>query len=120
MSVYILGCDHWLQPYDLCEPMPQFQEIERQLKQRFYSIVEELIKTQNIASFGEECKRNQRTIPQALAEENGCQYVEIDMPIWKSDVGEAYRRITTRSAEKQKLADMISASSLWSRKSYPN
>lgn len=80
MTVYILGCDHWLQPYDLCEPMPEFQEIERQLKQRFYSIVEELIKTQNIASVGEECKRNQHTIPRALAKETGCEYAEIDMP----------------------------------------
>jgi hypothetical protein len=61
--------------------MPEFQKIEQQLKQKFYSIVEVLIKTQNIASVGEECKRDLRTIPQALAEENGCDYTEIDMPV---------------------------------------
>lgn len=81
MPVYILGCDHWLQPYDLCEPMPEFKEIERQLKQEFYSIVEELIKKQNIVFIGEECKQKEHTIPRALAKENGCEYAEIDMPI---------------------------------------
>ncbi len=79
--VHILGCDHYLQSYDLREFMDEFRTIERELKGRFYSIVEDLIIANRVLLIGEECKPGERTIPQVLARERGCEYVEIDMPV---------------------------------------
>jgi hypothetical protein len=77
--VYILGCDHYLQDYDLQDYTQEIRKVERALKERFYSIIEEIIRAQTITFVGEECKPAQETIPRALAAELGCKYVEIDM-----------------------------------------
>jgi len=77
--VHILGCDHYLQEYDLQDYTEEIRKIERELKERFYLITEEIIRTQAITFIGEECKPAQRTIPRALAAEHRCKYAEIDM-----------------------------------------
>jgi hypothetical protein len=78
--IFLLGCDHYLQNYDLEDLMDEVQKIEHALKEKFYEIVKDIIKTQGIHFVGEECRPQQRTIPRALAEELGCTYSEIDMP----------------------------------------
>lgn len=57
------------------------QSDEHAMKDKFYSILKELIKRHGIKFVGEECKPGQRTIPRALAEELGCTHAEIDMPL---------------------------------------
>jgi hypothetical protein len=54
--VYILGCDHYLQDYDLQDYTEEIRKIERELKERFYSITEEIIRAKAITFVGEECK----------------------------------------------------------------
>ena len=68
-----------MQEYDLQDYTEEIRKIERELKERFYLITEEIIRTQAITFIGEECKPAQRTIPRALAAEHRCKYAEIDM-----------------------------------------
>jgi len=77
--VCILGCDHYLQEYDLQDWQEEIRKIEHELKGKFYSVTEEIIRNQAIRFIGEECKPAQNTIPRKLAVELGCKYAEIDM-----------------------------------------
>jgi len=77
--VYILGCDHYLQEYELQGWQDEIRKIERQLKEKFYSVTEEIILDQAVKFIGEECKPGQNTIPRKLGTELGCKYAEIDM-----------------------------------------
>jgi hypothetical protein len=79
--LHIVGCDHYLQPYELQEFMDDVRDIEKQLKGTFYSKLEELIKNKKVAIVAEECKPNQKTIPRVLAREQNAEYIEIDMPL---------------------------------------
>src|ERR1700729_1577736 len=71
--VYLLGCDHYMQEYDLCEPTAGIQKIERELKEAFYLQIEQAVGGCNIEFIGEECSPAQRTIARAIAEERGCK-----------------------------------------------
>jgi hypothetical protein len=77
--VYILGCDHYLQEYELQDWQDEIRKIERQLKEKFYLVTEEIILNQAIKFIGEECKPGQDTIARKLAMELGRKYAEIDM-----------------------------------------
>lgn len=79
--VYILGCDHYLQNYDLTEPDEEISQIEREIKNEFYELTKEIIQTRSVRFIGEECLPGQKTIPRALAAELGCSYCEIDMAL---------------------------------------
>ena len=77
--VYILGCDHYLQEYELQDFQDEIRKIEHELKGKFYALTEEVIRTHCVKFVGEECKPGQDTIPRRLCAELGCKYAEIDM-----------------------------------------
>jgi hypothetical protein len=77
--VHILGCDHYLQEYELQDCQEEIRKIEHDLKKKFYSVIESIICDHAINFVGEECKPAQKTIPRELAAERGCKYAEIDM-----------------------------------------
>jgi hypothetical protein len=79
--VYLLGCDHYLQEYDRTESVDELWAVERQTKERFYELTKDAMESERIQFIGEECKRNQKTIPRTLATELHCSYAEIDMPV---------------------------------------
>jgi hypothetical protein len=49
--VYILGCDHYLQEYELQDWQDEIRKIERQLKEKFYSVTEKIIFASKSASW---------------------------------------------------------------------
>ena len=77
--VRILGCDHYLQEYELQDCQEEIRTIEHDLKKKFYSVIEAIICSRAINFVGEECKPTQKTIPRELAAELGRKYAEIDM-----------------------------------------
>jgi len=77
--VYVLGCDHYLQEYELQDWQEEIRKVEQELKGKFYSLTEEVMRAYAITFVGEECKPAQDTIPRRLATEIGCKYAEIDM-----------------------------------------
>jgi hypothetical protein len=77
--IYILGCDHNLQNYDLTEHDEEIAKIERLTKEKFYELTKEIVVSNEISFVGEECKQGQETIPRAIAGELACAYAEIDM-----------------------------------------
>ena len=79
--LHILGCDHYLQEYELQDCQEEIRKIEHELKKKFYSVIEEIIGGHAISFVGEECKPAQKTIPRELASERGCKYAEIDMSL---------------------------------------
>ena len=79
--VYLLGCDHYLQEYDLTEPDEEVRTVECTTKKRFYDLTSEIMQREGIQFVGEECKPGQRTIPRVVASECACSYTEIDMPL---------------------------------------
>ncbi|HVP43058.1 MAG TPA: hypothetical protein VMS96_06475 [Terriglobales bacterium] len=80
MNVFVVGLDHWLQPYDLQEYADDARREERKIKGQFYEFLDDLIKKEKISFVGEECRPGEKTIPRELARENRCEYGEIDMP----------------------------------------
>jgi hypothetical protein len=77
--VFLLGCDHYLQEYELTEPNDELRRAERESKEQFYELTKEIIRAEQIQFIGEECMPNQKTIPRVLASELGCDHAEIDM-----------------------------------------
>jgi hypothetical protein len=77
--VHILGCDHYLQEYELQDGQGEIRKIEHTLKEKFYAVTEEIIRKHATKFVGEECKPAQKTIARELAAEFGCIYAEIDM-----------------------------------------
>jgi hypothetical protein len=84
--VYILGCDHYVQHYDLTELDEEIRQIEHEVKNKFYELIKEIIQSQKIQFIGEECSPGQKTIPGTLAAELGCAYCEIDMAVAEREV----------------------------------
>jgi hypothetical protein len=79
--VYLLGCDHYLQEYDLTESIEELCVAERKGKGQFYELTKNIIEVKQIQFVGEECRCGQKTIPRALATEFRCNYAGIDMPL---------------------------------------
>lgn len=93
--VYLLGCDHYLQEYNLGESNAEVRQIEHDLKNTFYSVIERIVQTHKIDFVGEECKPTQATIARAVAIELGCSYAEIDMPAAereRNEIAKDYQR----------------------------
>lgn len=97
--VYILGSDHYLQDYELGDP-EDVRQIELNLKNGFYAIVEEIVSTHRIEFVGEECKVGQNTIPRAIAKEVGCKYAEVDMTATEREKRGIARDYERREEEK--------------------
>jgi hypothetical protein len=79
--VFLVGCDHYLQEYELTESNDELRKLERKTKEQFYELSKEIIRGEQIQFIGEECMPNQKTIPRVLASELGCNHAEIDMPL---------------------------------------
>jgi hypothetical protein len=79
--VFLLGCNHYLQYYDLMETEEQLKKLEFQTKESFYELLQEIIQRRKIIFVGEECWPQAKTIAGVLASELSCHYAEIDMMI---------------------------------------
>lgn len=79
--VFLLGCDHYLQEYELTEWDEELRSLEHSSEEKFYELTKKIIRDEGIQFVGEECIQNQRTIPRVLASESMCDYAEIDMPL---------------------------------------
>jgi len=80
-SVFIIGLDHSMQGYDLEQSNEAEKRLEYSVKEQTYSYVEKSIKDLGIMFIGEECHTGKKTIARVLAQELGCHYAEIDMPM---------------------------------------
>jgi hypothetical protein len=81
MKVHVWGIDHYFQNYELKEWMDECRKIEVDIKGRFYKELETAIGEEKISVIAEECKKDEKTIPRALACEQKCEFREIDMPL---------------------------------------
>jgi hypothetical protein len=79
--VFLLGCNHYLQYYDLMETEEQLKKLEFQTRESFYELLKEIIQSRKISFVGEECWPQTKTIARILAPELSCHYEEIDMMI---------------------------------------
>ena len=79
--VYLLGCDHYLQAYELGEFMQECRDIQLTLKRKFYDLLRDIVVTNEIDFIGEECRTGVRTIAGVIAEECRRPYAVIDMPV---------------------------------------
>ena len=79
--VFLLGCNHYLQYYDLMETEGQLKNLEFQTRESFYELLQKIIQSRKIRFVGEECWPQTKTIARVLAFELSCHYAEIDMMI---------------------------------------
>jgi hypothetical protein len=76
--IHLLGIDHWLQEYELCSEhelawdgckTERERTYRRNGKERFYAIVEDLLRSGCFHLLGEECSADQDTIARDLCVE---------------------------------------------------
>jgi hypothetical protein len=79
--VFVLGCDHYLQEYELTESNEELCRVERKTEEQFYELTKEIIQAEEIEFISEERMPNQKTIPRVLASELDCDYAEIDIAL---------------------------------------
>lgn len=79
--VFLLGCNHYLQYYDLMETDEQLKNLEFQTRGSLYELLQETIQSRKITFVGEECWPQTKTIARVLAPELSYHYAEIDMMI---------------------------------------
>lgn len=79
--VFLLGCNHYLQYYDLMEVEEQLKKLEFQTRERLYELMQKLMQSREISFIGEECWPQTKTTASVLASELSCHYAEIDMLI---------------------------------------
>jgi hypothetical protein len=105
--LHVLGCDHYLQGYDLQDWQDEIRKIEHELKGKFYAVTEEIIRAYAIKFVGEECKPAQDTIPRRLAAELGCKYAEIDMSMAERERNGIARNYEKLGEEEQKRCNAL-------------
>jgi hypothetical protein len=78
--IYILGCDHWLQPAEILDVGDEVRELAERNKRSFSAEIRAIIQPLPLGFVGEECRDNEDTIARLLAAELGWQYRMIDIP----------------------------------------
>jgi hypothetical protein len=48
--VFVLGCDHYLQEYELTESNEELYRVERKTKEQFYELTKEIIQAEELSS----------------------------------------------------------------------